>query len=158
MANHSSSLTWEISWTEKLGGYSPWGHKAVGHDWETKLWSQDFSVNVTLYTSREISPNVFWDNLASGVCFCLVLIETFFLKKSTLLRYNLHNLHSRHMFECIVWWVLTNAYMCICDLSKKKKKHKPLPSLRKFPLALLQSALPFLMKAGIRFLSLSWLE
>ena len=105
-----------------LGGYSPPGHKTVEHDWATKLCSQDFSVNVTLYASREVSPNVFWDNLASGVCFCLVLIETFFFKKSTLLRYNLHNLHSRHMFECIVWRVLTNAYMCICDLSKKKKK------------------------------------
>ena len=24
MATHSSSLVWEISWTEEPGGYSPW--------------------------------------------------------------------------------------------------------------------------------------
>ena len=27
MATHSSILAWEILWTEKPGGYSPWGHK-----------------------------------------------------------------------------------------------------------------------------------
>ena len=27
MATHSSSLVWEISWTEEPGGYSPWGRK-----------------------------------------------------------------------------------------------------------------------------------
>ena len=28
MATHSSTLAWEISWTEEPGGlYSPWGHK-----------------------------------------------------------------------------------------------------------------------------------
>ena len=27
MATHSSILAWIIPWTEKPGGYSPWGHK-----------------------------------------------------------------------------------------------------------------------------------
>ena len=27
MATHSSTLAWKIPWTEKLVGYSPWGHK-----------------------------------------------------------------------------------------------------------------------------------
>ena len=31
MATHSSILTWEIPWTEKLGGHSPWGCR-VGPD------------------------------------------------------------------------------------------------------------------------------
>ena len=37
MANHFSTLAWQIPWTEKPGGlYSPWGHQRVGHDWVTK--------------------------------------------------------------------------------------------------------------------------
>ena len=32
MATHSSILAWEISCTEELAGYSPWGRKRVGHD------------------------------------------------------------------------------------------------------------------------------
>ena len=32
MATHSSIFAWEIPWTESLEGYSPWGHKRVGHD------------------------------------------------------------------------------------------------------------------------------
>ena len=36
MATHSNILTWEIPWTEEPAGYSPWGHKRVGHDLETK--------------------------------------------------------------------------------------------------------------------------
>ena len=31
MTTHSSILVWRIPWTEKPGGYSPWGHR-VGHD------------------------------------------------------------------------------------------------------------------------------
>ena len=27
MAAHSSTLAWEIPWTEKPGGLNPWGHK-----------------------------------------------------------------------------------------------------------------------------------
>ena len=36
MATHSSILAWEITQTEESGGYSPWGHKRVRHDLETK--------------------------------------------------------------------------------------------------------------------------
>ena len=32
VATHSSVLAWEIPWTEETGGYSPWGHKRVGHN------------------------------------------------------------------------------------------------------------------------------
>ena len=31
---------WEIPWTEEPGGYSPWGHKRVGHNLMTKQQSQ----------------------------------------------------------------------------------------------------------------------
>ena len=32
MATHSSIFAWRIPWTEEPGGgYSPWGHKRVGH-------------------------------------------------------------------------------------------------------------------------------
>ena len=27
MATHSSILAWKFPWTEKPGGYSPWGHE-----------------------------------------------------------------------------------------------------------------------------------
>ena len=30
MATHSSILAWKIPWTERLMGYSPWGHKELG--------------------------------------------------------------------------------------------------------------------------------
>ena len=29
MATHSNILTWDISWTLDLVGYSPWGHKEL---------------------------------------------------------------------------------------------------------------------------------
>jgi len=32
MATHSNILPWEIPWTVKLVGYSPWGRKRVRHD------------------------------------------------------------------------------------------------------------------------------
>ena len=32
MATHSSILAWRISWQRSLLGYSPWGHKRVGHN------------------------------------------------------------------------------------------------------------------------------
>ena len=38
MATHSSIHAWRIPWTEKPGGYSPWGHR-VGHDWATSTLS-----------------------------------------------------------------------------------------------------------------------
>ena len=33
---HSSILAWEIPRTKSLAGWSPWGHKRVGHDFMTK--------------------------------------------------------------------------------------------------------------------------
>ena len=36
MATHSSILTWEIPWTEELGGLQSWGRKRVGHNLATK--------------------------------------------------------------------------------------------------------------------------
>ena len=42
MATHSSILAWEIPWTESLAGYSPWGHKRVGHYAATKKQQQVF--------------------------------------------------------------------------------------------------------------------
>ena len=29
IATHSSILAWRISWTRRLVGYSPWGHKEL---------------------------------------------------------------------------------------------------------------------------------
>ena len=31
MTTHSSMLAWEIPWTEKLVGHSPWGRKESHH-------------------------------------------------------------------------------------------------------------------------------
>ena len=36
MVTHSSTLAWEIPWTEEPGDYSPWGHRVVRHDLATK--------------------------------------------------------------------------------------------------------------------------
>ena len=36
MATHSSILAWEIPWTEKPGGYRPWGCKNIRHNLATK--------------------------------------------------------------------------------------------------------------------------
>ena len=46
MATHSSSLAWDIPWTESLVGYSPWGHK----EWETpeRLTLTKLSIYVSL--------------------------------------------------------------------------------------------------------------
>ena len=41
MATHSSVLAWEIPRKKSLEGYSPWGHKRVGHDLETKQHQND---------------------------------------------------------------------------------------------------------------------
>ena len=37
MATHSSTLAWEISWTEKPGGLQSTGSQRVGHDLSTEL-------------------------------------------------------------------------------------------------------------------------
>ena len=36
MATHSSILAWKTHGQRSLLGYSPWGHKRVGHDLATK--------------------------------------------------------------------------------------------------------------------------
>ena len=37
MAPHSSTLDWEMPWTEKPGGLQSMGSLRVGHDWATSL-------------------------------------------------------------------------------------------------------------------------
>ena len=37
MAAHSSTLAWEIAWTEEPGGLQSMGSRRVGHDWVTSL-------------------------------------------------------------------------------------------------------------------------
>ena len=32
MATHSSILAWEVPWTEKPDGYSPWSFKRIRHE------------------------------------------------------------------------------------------------------------------------------
>ena len=36
MATHSSTLAWEIPWTEEPGGLQPVESQRVGHDWAAK--------------------------------------------------------------------------------------------------------------------------
>ena len=38
MATHSSTLAWEIPWTEEPGRLQSMGSRRVGHDWETSLF------------------------------------------------------------------------------------------------------------------------
>ena len=43
----SSILVWRIPWTEKPGGYSPWGHKELGtteHPTHTHTYTHPYSV------------------------------------------------------------------------------------------------------------------
>ena len=40
MGSHSSILAWEIPWTEKLTGFSPWGRKRVRHNLATQQQQQ----------------------------------------------------------------------------------------------------------------------
>ena len=37
MTTHSSTLAWEIPWTEEPGGLQSMGLQRVGHDWSTSL-------------------------------------------------------------------------------------------------------------------------
>ena len=36
MESHSSTLAWEIPWTEELGGHQSLAHKRAGHDLVTE--------------------------------------------------------------------------------------------------------------------------
>ena len=40
IASHSSIFVWEIPWTEKPGGLSPWGHKSRTQQQQQKETSQ----------------------------------------------------------------------------------------------------------------------
>ena len=53
MATHSSILAWEISWTESLLGYSPWGYKEP--DMSERLSAHIFfeiSMYINLYCGK----------------------------------------------------------------------------------------------------------
>jgi len=39
MATHSSTLAWEIPWTEEPGGLQSMGSRRVGHDWVTTTFT-----------------------------------------------------------------------------------------------------------------------
>ena len=53
MVTYSNILAWEIPWTEKP---SPWGHKRVGHDLETKNNNNDtLTPNAQTYTHTYLS-------------------------------------------------------------------------------------------------------
>ena len=41
MATHSSTLAWEIPWTEEPGGLQSMGSQRIRHDLVIKQWSED---------------------------------------------------------------------------------------------------------------------
>ena len=43
MATHCSILAWKIPWTEKPGGYSPWGHKEANTTEQTSVRQDIFT-------------------------------------------------------------------------------------------------------------------
>ena len=45
MATHSSILAWEIQGTKDPEGYSPWGHKRVGHNWAHRPGGDGWKTN-----------------------------------------------------------------------------------------------------------------
>ena len=51
MATHSSTLAWEIPWTEEPGGLQTTGLPRVGHDWATNthtMWNQTYLLTQVL--------------------------------------------------------------------------------------------------------------
>ena len=69
MATHSSTLAWEIPWTEEPGGLQPTRMQRVRHD-----WAQHRRVTGPLSTNHcYISiPGVGLDNRGFGVQFCVL--------------------------------------------------------------------------------------
>ena len=55
MATHSSTFAWRIPWTEKPGGYSPWGHR-VRHDQTAYTHSNAASPNWSLQANLASKP------------------------------------------------------------------------------------------------------
>ena len=56
MATHFSILAWKIPWIEEVGSCSPWGHKAVRHN-----WAHTHTFNGKIFTNEEIfliAPNL----------------------------------------------------------------------------------------------------
>ena len=51
MAPHSSTLAWQIPWTEEPGGPQSMGSLGVGHDWATSL-----SLFICMYWRRKWQP------------------------------------------------------------------------------------------------------
>ena len=54
MAPHSSTLAWEIPWTEEAGRLQSMGSQRVGHDWAT-------SINHLRLYWQEVGGNQFWN-------------------------------------------------------------------------------------------------
>ena len=58
MATHSSIVAWEIPWTERLAGYSPWGHRRVRYDLATKQHQQVYLSRTPDLSLPSLSPLV----------------------------------------------------------------------------------------------------
>ena len=52
MANHSSILAWEISWTEELGGLQSMGSQKVRHNSATE--QQQHKIHVVMHFIQEL--------------------------------------------------------------------------------------------------------
>ena len=52
MANHSSILAWEISWTEELGGLQSMGSQKVRHNLATE--QQQHKIHVVMHFIQEL--------------------------------------------------------------------------------------------------------
>jgi len=63
MATHADILAWKSHAQRSLVGYSPWGHKRVGHDWVTKQ-----QPNYLLYFIYH-----FFELCREGIVYCLNL-------------------------------------------------------------------------------------
>ena len=45
MTTHSNVLTWEIPWTEELGGLQPMESQRVKHDWATNAYTHEMIID-----------------------------------------------------------------------------------------------------------------
>ena len=68
MATHSSLLAWEIPWTEKPGGYSPWGHKESVDTTER--------LNISISSSRAVGTKKSTTKLSGKHCLLFVAVAT----------------------------------------------------------------------------------
>ena len=80
MATHSSTLAWKILWTEKPGGYSPWGHKESDRTERLMLLSP--GINLLLELPQYLFMCLPW--LASYFAdLFILLVYTFYLLYQT---------------------------------------------------------------------------